>query len=118
MDPLNAAFLVALLSGDRAVVIALAARNLPASQQRKAIVFGSTLLQALMKRSGVIITLGTALLGFVAVEMATMDVVAHDGLATHRHSLDHAVSLSAAVCVGAVGMALAGRHKAGRHEAP
>lgn len=50
MDLLNAAFLVALvkiiwvnvlLSGDNAVVIALASRNLPASQQRRAIVFGS-----------------------------------------------------------------------------
>ncbi len=32
-----------LLSGDNAVVIALASRNLPAQQQRKAIIFGSVL---------------------------------------------------------------------------
>jgi YjbE family integral membrane protein len=50
MDLLNAAFFIALLkiiwvnillSGDNAVVIALAARNLEARQQKKAIVFGS-----------------------------------------------------------------------------
>uniref|UniRef100_UPI003F75E370 TerC family protein n=1 Tax=Klebsiella pneumoniae TaxID=573 RepID=UPI003F75E370 len=50
MDLLSAAFLIALvkivwvnvlLSGDNAVVIALASRNLPAAQQRRAIVLGS-----------------------------------------------------------------------------
>ena len=50
MDLLNAAFFIALLkiiwvnillSGDNAVVIALAARNLAAEQQKKAIIFGS-----------------------------------------------------------------------------
>src|ERR1043165_1251487 len=50
MDLLNAAFFIALLkiiwvnillSGDNAVVIALAARNLAGEQQKKAIFFGS-----------------------------------------------------------------------------
>ncbi|MCF8204483.1 MAG: YjbE family putative metal transport protein, partial [Methylotenera sp.] len=50
MDLLNAAFFIALLkiiwvnillSGDNAVVIALAARNLGADQQKRAIIFGS-----------------------------------------------------------------------------
>src|SRR5437868_15055561 len=50
MDLLNAAFFIALLkiiwvnillSGDNAVVIALASRNLPAQQQKRAILFGS-----------------------------------------------------------------------------
>ncbi|PTT93165.1 hypothetical protein DBR42_00535 [Pelomonas sp. HMWF004] len=81
------------------------------------IIFGSTLLLKLMERFPAIITLGAALLGFVAGEMAMTDVVVHDWFETHLHGLDYAVSLSAAVFVVAVGLALAGRHKAGRREA-
>ena len=75
------------------------------------IIFGSTLLLKLMERFPVIITLGAALLGFVAGEMATTDAAVHDWFEAHMHGLDYAVSISCAVFVVAVGMALARRGK-------
>ena len=79
------------------------------------IIFGSTLLLKLMERFPVIITLGAALLGFVAGEMATTDRALHGWFETHLHGLDYAVSITCAVLVVAVGMTLARR---GKHEAP
>lgn len=79
------------------------------------IIFGSTLLLKLMERFPVIITLGAALLGFVAGEMATTDAAVHDWFDAHMHGLDYAVSISCAVFVVATGMWLARRGKA---EAP
>lgn len=79
------------------------------------IIFGSTLLLKLMERFPVIITLGAALLGFVAGEMATTDAAVHDWFDAHMHGLDYAVSISCAVFVVATGMWLAKRGKA---EAP
>lgn len=76
------------------------------------IIFGSTLLLKLMERFPVIITLGAALLGFVAGEMATTDAAVHEWFEAHMHGLDYAVSISCAVLVVAVGMALARRGKA------
>ncbi len=75
------------------------------------IIFGSTLLLKLMERFPVIITLGAALLGFVAGEMATTDAAVHDWFETHMHGLDYAVSISGAVFVVAVGMIMARRGK-------
>ena len=75
------------------------------------IIFGSTLLLKLMERFPVIITLGAALLGFVAGEMATTDAAVHEWFEAHMHGLDYAVSISCAVFVVAVGMALARRGK-------
>ena len=75
------------------------------------IIFGSTLLLKLMERFPVIITLGAALLGFVAGEMATTDMAVHEWFEAHMHGLDYAVSISCAVLVVAVGMALARRGK-------
>jgi len=75
------------------------------------IIFGSTLLLKLMERFPVIITLGAALLGFVAGEMATTDKVVHDWFDTHLHELDYTVSIGCAVLVVAVGLALARRGK-------
>ncbi|HEY9106722.1 MAG TPA: TerC family protein [Roseateles sp.] len=79
------------------------------------IIFGSTLLLKLMERFPVIITLGAALLGFVAGEMATTDAAVHDWFEAHMHGLDYAVSISCAVFVVTIGMWLARRSKA---EAP
>ena len=76
------------------------------------IIFGSTLLLKLMERFPVIITLGAALLGFVAGEMATTDSAVHEWFEAHMHGLDYAVSITCAVLVVAVGMALARRGKA------
>jgi YjbE family integral membrane protein len=78
------------------------------------IIFGSTLLLKLMERFPVIITLGAALLGFVAGEMATTDAAVHEWFEAHMHGLDYAVSISCAVFVVAVGLALARRGKAGQ----
>jgi YjbE family integral membrane protein len=75
------------------------------------IVFGSTLLLKMMERLPAIITLGAALLGFVAGEMATTDVAVHGWFEAHLHGLDYAVSLSCAVLVVAVGLTLARRGK-------
>jgi len=75
------------------------------------IIFGSTLLLKLMQRFPVIITLGAALLGFVAGEMATTDVAVHEWFEAHMQGLDYAVSISCAVFVVAVGMVLTRRGK-------
>lgn len=75
------------------------------------IIFGSTLLLKLMERFPVIITLGAALLGFVAGEMATTDAAVHEWFEVHLHGLDFAVSISGAIFVVAFGMALARRGK-------
>ncbi|MFX5747571.1 hypothetical protein ABTE19_21850, partial [Acinetobacter baumannii] len=47
------------------------------------IIFGSTLLMKLMQRFPAIITLGAALLGFVADEMATSDAAVSGWFETH-----------------------------------
>lgn len=70
------------------------------------IIFGSTLLLKLMERVPAIITLGAALLGFVAGEMATSDLAVHHWFDTHMHDLDGTVSIAGAVFVVAVGLAL------------
>jgi YjbE family integral membrane protein len=77
------------------------------------IIFGSTLLLKVMQRFPVIITLGAALLGFVAGEMATSDSAVHGWFEAHLHHLDYAVSISGAIFVVAVGLLLARR---GRRE--
>lgn len=76
------------------------------------IIFGSTLLLKVMQRFPAIITLGAALLGFVAGEMATTDTAVHEWFVTHLHGLDYAISLSGAIFVVAVGLWLSRRGKA------
>ncbi|NCT84496.1 MAG: TerC family protein [Comamonadaceae bacterium] len=73
------------------------------------IIFGSTLLLKLMQRFPAIITLGAALLGFVAGEMVTTDATVHDWFEINLHGLDYLVSIAGAVLVVAVGLALARR---------
>ncbi|MFZ8281145.1 TerC family protein, partial [Staphylococcus aureus] len=70
------------------------------------IIFGSTLLMKLMQRFPAIITLGAALLGFVAGEMATSDAAVSGWFETHLQGLDYAVSLSTAIIVVVLGLAL------------
>lgn len=76
------------------------------------IIFGSTLLLKVMQRFPAIITLGAALLGFVAGEMATTDTAVHEWFETHLHGLDYAISLSGAIFVVVVGLWLSRRGKA------
>jgi len=70
------------------------------------IIFGSTLLLKMMERLPVIITLGAALLGFVAGEMATTDAAVRAWFEAHMQGLGYAVSISCALFVVAVGVAL------------
>jgi YjbE family integral membrane protein len=79
------------------------------------IIFGSTLLLKLMQRFPAIVTLGAALLGFVAGEMATTDTAVQRLFETHLHGLDYAVSIAGALFVVTVGLLLARR---GRRESP
>lgn len=74
------------------------------------IVFGSTLILRLMNRFPVIITLGAALLGWVAGEMALSDpaIAAHVG---HGRVLHFAAPAIGAVLVVAVGKWLARRER-------
>jgi YjbE family integral membrane protein len=73
------------------------------------IIMGSTVLLKLMERFPVIVTLGAALLGFVAGEMAVTDPAVHDWFETHLHGLDYAVSITCAVAVVATGLWLSRR---------
>ena len=100
-----------LRSGGNAVVIALASRNLPAQQQRKAIIFGSKIVRALMQRFPVIVTLA-ALLGFVASERAMSDnaVVGWIGQA-NSEALDYTMSIAGAIIVVLGGKFLGERNK-------
>lgn len=76
------------------------------------IVFGSTLLLKLMQRFPAIITLGAALLGFVAGEMAVTDTALHDWFDTNLHELGYTVGIACAILVVGLGLAL------GRREPP
>lgn len=73
------------------------------------IIFGSTLLLAVMEKYPVIITLGAALLGFVAGEMLVTD----HAFETFFHSAGRA-SATIIEIVGAVGVVLVGRWLAAR----
>lgn len=111
-----------VMSLDNVIAVAGAAETAPESARTllliiglglsiPLIIFGSTLLLKLMQRFPVIITLGAALLGFVAGEMGPTDKAVHDWFNTHMHGLDYAVSITCAVLVVAVGMTLARRGK-------
>jgi YjbE family integral membrane protein len=75
------------------------------------IIFGSTVLLKIMERLPVIITLGAALLGFVAGEMAVTDPAIHDWFQKNFHDFDYAVSLSCAIFVVVVGLWLSKKSK-------
>jgi YjbE family integral membrane protein len=68
------------------------------------IIFGSTLLLKLMQRFPAIITLGAALLGFVAGEMAVTDAALHGWFDINLHDLGYTVGIGGAVLVVAVGL--------------
>jgi len=81
------------------------------------IIVGSQLLLGLMSRWPVIITLGAALLGFVAGEMAVTDPAIDDWFHRHFGHLDYVVSGICAVLVVAIGMMWARRIEARRPSA-
>ncbi len=75
------------------------------------IIFGSTVLLKIMERFPVIITLGAALLGFVAGEMAVTDPAFHDWFEKNLHGFEYAVSLCCAAFVVVVGLWLSKKGK-------
>ena len=73
------------------------------------IIFASTVLLKLMERFPVIITIGAALLGFVAGEMAVGDPVTRDWVAQHAHWMEYVLPVVGALLVVGVGKFLAGK---------
>ena len=73
------------------------------------IIVGSQILLKLMSKWPVIITLGAALLGFVAGEMAVTDPAIDDWFHSRFGHIDYAVSAACAVLVVAIGLAWAHR---------
>jgi YjbE family integral membrane protein len=67
------------------------------------IVFGSTLLLRVMERFPVIITLGAALLGYVAGDMGVSDPAVADAINAHAPWLHHAAPIAGAIGVVAAG---------------
>ena len=76
------------------------------------IIFASTVLLKLMERFPIIITIGAALLGFVAGEMAVGDPVTRDWVAQHAHWMEYAVPVAGALLVVGIGKFLADRKSA------
>ena len=73
------------------------------------IIFASTVLMKLMERFPIIITLGAALLGFVAGEMAITDPVDIDWINANAGWMHYIVPAAAAAVVVVIGKALAKR---------
>jgi YjbE family integral membrane protein len=76
------------------------------------IVLGSTLIMTLMDRFPVIITVGGALLGYVAGEMAVGDPAIKEHVEQNLHYLHYGVPISCAVLVVAAGKWLAKKQEA------
>lgn len=75
------------------------------------IIFGSTLIMKVMDRFPIIITIGGALLGYVAGEMAVTDTAISGWIEDNAHYLHAWLPLFGAVLVVAVGKWLASRHE-------
>jgi YjbE family integral membrane protein len=80
------------------------------------IIFGSTVILKLMNRFPIIITLGAALLGWVAGEMAVTDPAVHNFVEAN-HYLHTVLPVAGAIIVIAVGKWLASRASAAAHSA-
>ena len=76
------------------------------------IIFGSTLLLKVMERYPVIITLGAALLGFLAGEMVFMDPAMTSRFGTLSHTVVNIAGVAGALLVVALGKFLQGRQAA------
>ena len=73
------------------------------------VIFGSTLLMKIMERWPIIITIGGALLGWVAGEMAVTDPAVKDWIDANAGWLHYALPIGGAVAVVAIGKWLASR---------
>ena len=82
------------------------------------VVFGSTLLLKVMERWPIIITVGAALLGWVAGEMAVSDPVVKDWIDANAAWLHFGMPAGAALAVVAVGKGIAHRMEVEDDEQP
>ena len=82
------------------------------------VIFGSTMLLKLMERFPVIITIGAALLGWVAGEMAVSDPAIKDWVDANAHWLHTAAPAAGAIGVVVVGKWLASRAESRPKEGP
>ena len=82
------------------------------------VIFGSTLLMRVMDRIPIIVTIGAALLGWVAGEMAVTDPAVVEWIDTHAHWLQFALPALGALIVVVVGKGLAARAEARADEKP
>lgn len=80
------------------------------------VIMGATLLMKIMERFPIIITLGAALLGWVAGDMAATDPVVRGWVDAHAAWLHWAAPAAGAAFVVALGKWLAARAAAGRKE--
>jgi predicted tellurium resistance membrane protein TerC len=78
------------------------------------VIFGATMLMKLMDRYPIIITIGAALLGWVAGDMAVTDPVVKDWVDANAAWLHWAAPAAGVVFVVAAGKWLAARAEAGR----
>ncbi|MGH8688528.1 MAG: TerC family protein [Burkholderiales bacterium] len=76
------------------------------------ILFGSALIMRLMQRFPIVITIGAALLGWVAGEMAVADPAIKAGIEQHAHYLEYLAPFAGAAAVVIAGSLLARRRAA------
>jgi len=99
----NVLAVAAAAHGDNTLLILGLAISIPL------IIFGSTMLLKVMQRFPIIITLGAALLGFLAGEMLLSDPAVVERLGELPHALVNGVAVACAVLVVLIGRHLAGR---------
>lgn len=99
----NVIAVAAAAKGDLALLIIGLAISIPL------IIFGSTLILRLMDRFPIIITLGGALLGYVAGEMAVSDSVIAPWIEANAAWLHHGAPVAGAIFVVLIGKWLAAR---------
>jgi YjbE family integral membrane protein len=76
------------------------------------VIFGANMLLRLMERFPIIITVGAALLGYVAGEMAVTDPAVSDWVDRHFHTLLEIIPITCAAAIVILGKILAARKTA------
>ncbi|HEX5389188.1 MAG TPA: TerC family protein [Burkholderiaceae bacterium] len=99
----NVLAVAAAAHGDNTLLILGLAISIPL------IIFGSTMLLKVMERFPIIITLGAALLGYLAGEMLLSDPAVTERLGDIPHKFVTATSVACSVLVVVIGRYLAGR---------
>jgi YjbE family integral membrane protein len=100
-----------VMSVDNVIAVAAAADAAPAEFKFTLLVLGLAILMKLMERFPIIITLGAALLGFVAGEMAITDPVSAEWIKQNVGWMHYVVPALGAATVVIVGKLLAKRHE-------